>query len=99
MAAILGSVETQRNGVCYVVYGVDGKVGKEEKDFKVPKASFLGSMGFCFNAIPMLVTAVHFVYNDIRLRPFMFLYQVSLGRSTGARFKMHQGTLLSATLL
>ena len=96
---MLGSVETQRNGICTVFYGVDGKVKNQVRDFQFPRARFINTVGRCFTSVPMRVNSVHFVYNDSRLRPFMFLFQYALGRVIRARFQTHHGKRLFVVYL
>lgn len=92
MRTVLDSVETQRNGIISIVYGVlvDSCI-KDRTDFKFPQGRFLQSVGGGFSSVPVRVTAVHFLWNDVRLLPFLSLFRHALGRFINARFLIHYG--------
>jgi len=94
MRQILDSEDTQRHGVVSIFYGVDNRLKVDEDFAKIPDGNrFLQSVGGGFPAVPMRINAVHFLWNDERILPFMSLYRHALGRAISARFLAHYGSI------
>lgn len=81
MQTVLHSVETQRKGVVSILYGVDSRVSQQFQ-FKFPRTRVLQTIDDCFSCVPLRVSCFHFCSNDIRLHPYMYIFQVG-------KFKEH----------
>jgi hypothetical protein len=87
IAAMSDDERAQREGFVTVAYNVQVDIASL---FKVPVfASRKTRMREC---LPMRPSAIHFCYNDIRLRPFISLYQKCIGTHGRVRFRAHFGS-------
>ena len=80
--------ETQRKGLVYLLYNV---VGTNEVDEEVRRLIWRGA--HVAQSIPMKVRAVHFCFNDTRLRGLASLFIFAAGKEFRARCRLHCGKI------
>jgi hypothetical protein len=88
MVALEEDEDTQKKGIVNLVYSVGG-VGTSIT-MKLDKEVFLNASKF-MDCLPIRFVAMHYCFNDAKLRPVMSFIQLACGKHTRIRFRAHYG--------
>ena len=85
MMAMLDDESNQRKGFIFIVYNV-GLQAMSTMDFELMRISSI--MVYC---LPARISALHYCFNDEKLRPAMAVAQAVVGTQMRIRFRSHYG--------
>jgi hypothetical protein len=93
IAAMSDDERAQREGFLTVAYNVQVDIASlfKRQVAKIQHVS-IGRFTRMRECLPMRPSAIHFCYNDIRLRPFISIYQKLIGTHGRVRFRTHLGS-------
>jgi hypothetical protein len=89
LMTMLEDEDAQRKGVVMINYNVgigyyEDNINSDPR-YKTKRANLLGG-------VPCRPTAVHYCYDDARIRPALAAFQLFLGTYGRLRFRAHYGT-------
>ena len=87
MMAMLDDESNQRKGFIFIVYNV-GLQAMSTMDFELMRISSI--MVYC---LPARISALHYCFNDEKLRPAMAVAQAVVGTQMRIRFRSHSGKI------
>jgi hypothetical protein len=86
MVALGQDEDTQKKGIVNLVYSV----GVGRITMKLDEEVFLNAYKFT-DCLPIRIVAMHYCFNDAKLRPVMSFIQLACGKHTRLRFRAHYG--------